>query len=154
MYIQNGAYTVRGFFNNQALVLESYEGNSNYEKVRAKMEENGRIPGCTNPDYTKDNITEAFLKLSGLTFNFIFLMKKNGILIPFEQCLGSKWTEFFKTHYLKYSEDPDHYELKQERVPPYVQIPPSNGKTIFRFTKVHRDLVLKAKSKFEIKQPE
>lgn len=151
MYIQNGGFLIRGFFNPNPAKLEGYEGNKDFEKVKAHMEEKGRIPGCVPPNMADSNLTEALLKLTGLTLNFIYKMKESNIHISLQHCMGSEWSEFFKTHYLKYSEDPDHYELKNEKLPVFVQIPPSNGRTIFKFSKVHRDIILKKKSRYEIK---
>ena len=150
-YIQQGGYMIRGVFNPSPPHLESYEGNRNFFKFKAKIEETGRIPGFTDPDYTKDSLTDMVCKLTGLCLDFVTKMRDIGIDTSLQMLLGTEWILYFRYHYLKCSDQKDHYDVMTDKLPVFVNLPYNSGKTIFRKKTLHRDLILKKKMSYEIK---
>lgn len=150
-YIEQSGYLVRGLFNISSIPLEGYERDSEFQSWKAKVQEKGRLASCNENDINKSSITHMLCRLVGLTVNFILKMKDFGHSISVQQILGSELAYFFRYNFMTYSVTENHYDFLKNRLPSYCDLPPNRGCTIFQVPCVHRDIIIKKKSSYEIK---
>ena len=150
-YISDAACITRGLNNVLGTKLEGYENAPFFPTFKRKYLETGRLPACETTDRTQCAVLEMMLTLTGVCINFVVQIRSKGVDFSVQQCLGTDWMNFFRTNFLTYSDLNDHYSFRTEKLPTFCRLPANNGRTIFRQPNIHRDILLKKKSSFEIK---
>ena len=152
-FVTNSAMVIRGLYNCHPLKLESYETDSLFSKFKAGFIRYGRFPGLPEVDFNKSSLVKMMLSLTGLTIDFVVEIRQYGIHTSVHQILGSMWINHFRTYYCQYSELGDHYELLCSKLPTFCRLPANLGVTIFKTSRIHRDILIRKDYSFDIPQP-
>ena len=151
-YVKDAAILIRGLHNTHSIPLEDYEKNPSFLKFKNEYLKTGRLPALNETDFSKSNLVNMMLCLTGVTINFVISLRKHNIKVSVHHILGSSWINHFRTFYCLYSEKNDHYELISSKLPLFCRMPANMGRTIFRTTCLHRDILIRENCSFTIPQ--
>ena len=151
-YVKDAAILIRGLHNNHSITLESYESDPSFLKFKNEYLKEGRLPALDETDFTKSNLVNMMLCLTGVTVNFVLALRKHNIKANVHHIMGTSWINHFRTFYCLYSEKNDHYELDTSKLPLFCRMPANMGRTIFRTTCLHRDVLIRENCSFTIPQ--